>query len=63
MHKRYYAAQSSKAIIQVQTELGKNELQISVGNSKLDWHEIALTVDQTKALMKWLAENNVGEWG
>jgi hypothetical protein len=62
MHKRYYAAQSNKAIIQVITELGKNSIQISVGNSKLNWYQIDLDDDQTRGLLKFLKDNKVGEW-
>lgn len=61
MKQRYYAA-DAEHIIQIVTELGKNELQISVGNNKLDWHEIKLSNEKVKELLKFLKDNNVGEW-
>ena len=62
MKGRYYAAETKTAIIQMITELGTNNLQISVGNNKLDWYQINLDVEQTKGLIKFLKDNNVGEW-
>ncbi len=59
MHKRYYAAQDGKAIVQVTTELGKNNIQISVGNSKLDWHSIVLNEEQSIGFKKFMRENDV----
>lgn len=62
MKQRYYAANNGKAILQIITTLGQNDLQISVGNNKLDWYQIELNSDQVSGLVLWLRNNNVGEW-
>ena len=59
MHKRYYAANDGKALLQVTTVLGKNEITISVGNSKLDWHSIILNEEQSIGFKKFMRENDV----
>lgn len=58
MKKKYYAS-DGKAILQVVTELGKNCVQISVGNSKLDWHTISLDEEDSKAFKQFMRENDV----
>jgi hypothetical protein len=59
MHKRYYAANDGKALLQVTTELGKNNIQISVGNSNLDWHSIILNEEQSIGFKKFMRENDI----
>lgn len=59
MKKRYYAANDCKALLQVTIELGKNNIQISVGNSNLDWHSIILNEEQSEGFKKFMMENDV----
>ncbi len=59
MKKRYYAANDGKAMVQVTTELGKNAITISVGNSKLDWHSIELNEEQSEGFKKFMRENDI----
>lgn len=59
MKQRYYAANDGKALLHVVTVLGKDRIEISVGNSKLDWHSIVLDVEQTKAFKQFMRENDI----
>lgn len=59
MKQKYYAANDSKALLQVTTVLGKNDITISVGNSKLDWHSIVLNEEQSIGFKKFMRENDV----
>ena len=59
MIKRFYAANDGKAILQVSTELGKNNIQISVGNDKLDWFTIKLDKKQSVAFKQFMRKNDI----
>lgn len=59
MKRKFYAANDGKAIIQVLTELGRDNIQISVGNSKLDWYQITLDDKQSRAFKQFMRENDV----
>lgn len=59
MKQRYYAANDGKAIVQVTTELGRNNIQISVGNNKLDWHTISLNEEQSEGFKQFMRENDI----
>lgn len=59
MKQRYYAANAGKALLHVVTTLGRDSIEISVGNSKLDWHSIKLDVEQSKAFKKFMKENDI----
>lgn len=58
----YYAANDGKSIMQILNERGTNKLKISVGNGKLDWYEIYLNDEQTKGLVKFIKDGNIGNW-
>ena len=62
MKEYYRAAELDKSILQISTELGTNNLQISVGNNRLHWEEITLNAQQTKSLIRFLKDNKVGDW-
>lgn len=56
---RYYVSQEGIAILEIVTELGTNELTISVGNNRLDWHSIKLSSGQSEAFKQFMRENDV----
>ena len=59
MIKRFYAANDGKAILQVSTELGKDNIQVSVGNNILDWFTIKLDKKQSAAFKQFMRENDI----
>jgi len=59
MAAKFYAAQASKALLQIVIVRGKKEIEISLSDGTMKiWNEILLDEKQAYALRSFLEENN-----
>lgn len=59
MKKRFYKAADGKALLMVTTELGKNNITIGVADNQLNWQDISLNEEQSKAFKQFMKENDI----
>jgi hypothetical protein len=59
MKARFYKANDHGKLLQVTTELGKDNITISVADKQLNWNEISLNDEQSKAFKDFMRENNI----
>lgn len=59
MKKRFYRANDNGQLLQVTTELGKDNIIISIADKELNWIAIKLNEEQSKAFKDFMRENDI----
>lgn len=59
MKKRFYKANDGGALLLVTTELGKDKITIGVADNQLNWQDISLNEEQSKAFKQFMRENDI----
>lgn len=57
MKQRYYSANVGKALLQVTSQSGDDDLTIAISDRFMNWKSVYLNAEQTKGLIKFLNEN------
>lgn len=60
MKQRFYKANDHGKLLQVITELGRNNIQIAIADKNLNWTEtISLNEEQSKAFKQFMRETDI----
>lgn len=59
MKSRFYKANDHGKLLQVTTELGKDNVMIGIADKELNWNDIQLNEEQSKAFKDFMRENDI----